>query len=342
MSGKEWKGKRKLISIKDCGLMLEPQQGMSVEEIIGWAEYAERNGYGFILRSDHLLPTFGEKNGIDSPECWTTLGAIASKTDRIKFGPLVSPVGFRNPALLCRMARTLHEFSRGRLVLGVGAGWYKDEYNAHGIEFGSFQARKEKFAEAVRGIIRPLTLAMGKVEFEGRYYKAHIETLPELKHGKIHLIIGGASESIARLASEYADEWNLFSPTIDSIKELKQTILHEKFKEYRREEISNLEEEEEKKKIEISQMGTFVISNTRSGFEQKIEVYKKRRNINDSSEVVIKNLRARGIICGTSEEVIAEIVARNNAGVDKFYFQIIDTKDREMVDTLTETLRSRL
>src|SRR5712691_11860232 len=85
--------------------MLEPQGGMQVGEIIEWAEYAEKAGFGYILRSDHLMPTGGlREEDSPSPECWVTLGAVAPSTNWVAFGPLVTPVGFRNPALLARMA----------------------------------------------------------------------------------------------------------------------------------------------------------------------------------------------------------------------------------------------
>ena len=91
-----------MISIADCGIMLEPQLGMSAADIVNMAHLTERLGFGYLFRSDHLLPTDGRR-GIDSPECWTTLGAIAASTQKVKFGPLVSPVGFRNPALLAKI-----------------------------------------------------------------------------------------------------------------------------------------------------------------------------------------------------------------------------------------------
>lgn len=150
--------------IKDCGLMVEPQEGMTIDELLDVASFAEKKGFGYFFRSDHLLPT-SRKKGLDSPECWVTLGAIAARTRRIRFGPMVSPVGFRNPSLLARMAQTVDAMSRGRLCLGVGAGWYEDEYKAHGIEFPDLETRKRQFTEALE-IIRPLT-QVGRVDFRG-------------------------------------------------------------------------------------------------------------------------------------------------------------------------------
>jgi Luciferase-like monooxygenase len=124
----------------DCGVMLEPQLGMGADQVVKTAELAEGLGFGYFFRSDHLLPTDGRR-GVDSPECWTTLGAVAARTTKVKFGPLVTPLGFRNPALLAKMASTLHSYSRGRLQLAVGAGWYEPEYRAHGYPFPPFRER---------------------------------------------------------------------------------------------------------------------------------------------------------------------------------------------------------
>src|SRR5208282_247239 len=99
-----------MVSIADCGLMLEPQQAMSIKDIVDWATIAEQKNYGYILRSDHLLPIWDSKDR-DSPECWSSLGVLAATTKKIKFGPLVSPIGFRNPALLARMACNLNDYS---------------------------------------------------------------------------------------------------------------------------------------------------------------------------------------------------------------------------------------
>ena len=101
-----------------------------------------------------------------SPESWVTLGAVAASTRRVAFGPLVTPVGFRNPALLARMACTLHSFSDGRLVLGFGAGWFRDEYLTNGYEFPPFRDRFEQLLEALK-IVRPLTEGR-RADFQGK------------------------------------------------------------------------------------------------------------------------------------------------------------------------------
>ena len=149
--------------ISKCGLMLEPQFGMTVRQLVETAKEAESLGFGYLFRSDHLLPT-DDSRGKDSPECWTSLGAVAADTTTIKFGPMVTPLGFRNPALLARMACTLHSFSGGRLQLAVGAGWYEPEYRAHGYEFPSFAVRRMQFEEGLSILLS--MVRDGRVDFE--------------------------------------------------------------------------------------------------------------------------------------------------------------------------------
>ena len=81
--------------LKDFGIMLEPQLGMTMNQLIRTTLQVEEIGFGYLFRSDHLLPTDGRR-GLDSPECWTSLGAIGAATRGIKFGPMVSPIHITN------------------------------------------------------------------------------------------------------------------------------------------------------------------------------------------------------------------------------------------------------
>ncbi|MFI5449035.1 MAG: LLM class flavin-dependent oxidoreductase [Candidatus Bathyarchaeia archaeon] len=304
-----------MTSISQCGIMLEPQQGMSIQEIVDWATYAERNGYGYILRSDHLLP-IGDNKEMDSPECWVSLAAVAATTSRIKFGPLVSPIGFRNPVLLSRMACNLHSYSHGRLVLSVGAGWYKDEYDAAGYEFPKFQVRYERLIESLK-IIKPL-IEGKKVEFKGKHYAAKIACYPG---SKIHLIIGGTNSRIVRAAGEYADEWNS-DITVAAFREKKKLV----------------DDSKGTRQIEYSRMGPFLIAENRKRLEMKL-TQKPELSKMYGSPLKVDELRQRGVLCGSVDEFTSQLNEYSEAGVDKFYFQILDTNDKEMVDLLTDTLR---
>jgi len=304
--------------------MLEPQGGMQVGEILEWAEYAEKAGFGYILRSDHLMPTgVLREEDSPSPECWVTLGAVAASTRRVAFGPLVTPVGFRNPALLARMACTLHSFSEGRLVLGFGAGWFRDEYLANGYEFPPFRVRFEQLLEALK-IVRPLTEGR-RVDFQGKYFAAHTACLPKPK-GKVHLIIGGRTAKVVRAAAQSADEWNIFGPTLELYRKLK-TVLD-----------SNLGG----RRVEVSQMGTFLIGENTRELKENASRHAELFRIAGGADAAIEMLRGRGAFLGTVKEFVGQVNERLEAGIQKFYFQILNTQNREMVNLLTRTLKEEL
>ncbi len=300
-------------------MMLEPQMGLSMDEILGWAKYAETAGYGYLFRSDHFMPTGGGR-GLDSPECWVTLGAVAASTNRIKFGPLVSPVGFRNPALLARMACTLHSFSDGRLVLGFGAGWFQDEYLAHGYEFPPFGVRFEQFQEAL-SIVRPLTEGK-RVDVQGKYFTAHTDCLPKPK-GKVNLIIGGRTPRIVRTAAQIADEWNALSPPLGLYRKLRKVF------------DSSVAGRNDK----VSQMGTFLIGESNRELNGNASRFAKLRGIAGGAEAAIERVKQNGAFCGTVEEFVSQMNERREAGIERFYFQLLDTRNKEMVELLTETLK---
>ena len=305
-----------MVPIRDCGLMLEPQQGMGVKEVVDWGVYAERQGYGYIFRSDHLMPIHGRPEQ-DSTECWVTLGAIAASTNRVKFGPMVSPIGFRNPVLLAQMACNLHSYSKGRLLLGVGAGWYKAEYLAKGYEFPALPVRQEQMMEALE-IIRPL-IDGERVDFKGKYYSAHTTCYPHSK-SRLQLILGGRSSLVRRAGSRYADEFNLFNGSTDDFKQLKQQL------------------SESGRKIVISRAGPFFLARTKSQLQRSM---KTKQTIAAALGIPssIDEFMKHNVLCGDVDQFSTQLRELRKAGVDRFYFDLFDPKDKKMVDLLTQLLK---
>ncbi|MEM0117294.1 MAG: LLM class flavin-dependent oxidoreductase [Conexivisphaerales archaeon] len=299
--------------IEQCGIMLEPQEGLTAVEVVKAARTAERLGFGYLLRSDHLLPTSGRR-GLSSPECWTTLGAIAASTETIGFGPLVSPIGFRNPALLARMASTVNSLSAGRLQLGVGMGWYQDEYRAFGFDFPSFRMRREQLIEGLE-IIRSL-FRDGAVDFKGRYFSISITAQPESRPPR--LVIGGKSPSLVRAASAYADEWNILAPSKEDLTELRKHFSHD---------------------LTISQMGPFIIAEDEPKLKEKLVRRMKLLQVNLSVEEYLKRLRSRNAMIGTPAEFIEQLDERLSWGIQKFYFQTFEPQDEQSLTLLSECLK---
>src|SRR5919202_5050441 len=185
--------------------------------LIRWSELremawtAEAVGIDTLFAADHLLfrhsPPVVMRAGETSSiwEAWTVLSALAEVTERVTLGPLVACTGFRNPALLAKMADTLDEVSDGRLILGLGAGWHQPEYDAFGYPFDHLAGR---FEEAL-GIIVPL-LREGEVDFVGRYYTARECVLRPRgpRPAGPPIWIGACGPRMVRLAARYADVFN--------------------------------------------------------------------------------------------------------------------------------------
>ena len=168
------------------------------------AQVAEAVGFDSLWFGDHLLARF-ETGTFGCWEAWSLLAAIAAVTRRIALGPLVSCTGYRNPALLAKMADTVDEISGGRLILGVGAGWHEPEYAAFGYPFDH---RVGRFAEALQ-IIHSL-LREGYVDFAGEYYQAReCELRPRgPRASRIPLLVGSHGPRMLDLTARYADLWN--------------------------------------------------------------------------------------------------------------------------------------
>ncbi|MHA2237711.1 MAG: LLM class flavin-dependent oxidoreductase, partial [Candidatus Hodarchaeales archaeon] len=122
--------------------------------------------------SDHFIPPYPDANleAESALEGWSLLTATAAVTNRVQLGVLVTGNTYRNPALLAKMAATVDQISNGRLILGIGASWFKQEHEAFGWEFPSVKERCDRLEEAVE-LIKMLFTAEGPIDYNGRYYK---------------------------------------------------------------------------------------------------------------------------------------------------------------------------
>jgi alkanesulfonate monooxygenase SsuD/methylene tetrahydromethanopterin reductase-like flavin-dependent oxidoreductase (luciferase family) len=172
-------------------------------EMRGFAAHAEAIGLDSLWVCDHFLSGPADRPAEAIHEGWTIVAALAASTSTIELGQLVMCVSFRSPALLAKMAVTADGVSGGRLVLGLGAGWYDPEYLAFGFPTDHRVAR---FEEALQ-IIGPL-LRGERLTFAGRYHQTRGAVLLPPPDRPIPILVAGHRPRMLRLTARYADAWN--------------------------------------------------------------------------------------------------------------------------------------
>lgn len=166
------------------------------------ARTIEDCGLDSIWVGDHLL--YRDPRGARGPfEAWTSLAALAEATSRVELGPLVASTSFHSPAMLAKMAATVDEISGGRLILGLGAGWNRVEYDAFGFPYDHRASRFEEAFTIIRALIRE-----GRVEFDGEFYTLRgMELLPAAR-SDMKILIGSNGPRMLRATMAHADMWN--------------------------------------------------------------------------------------------------------------------------------------
>jgi len=167
------------------------------------ARTADDSGIASLFRSDHFFCA----RQADSLEAYISLALAAAETTRLRLGTLVTPIMFRTPVDIGRMAAHIDALSGGRFVLGLGIGWNEEEHGAYGLPFPSVSERFERLEEAI-GVCRTLWSPSGG-SFRGRYFTlTDVDCRPKPASPRLPILIGGGGERRAlRLVAKYADEW---------------------------------------------------------------------------------------------------------------------------------------
>src|SRR5829696_2909870 len=203
----------------DVALMIEGQLGVNWQRWQRLARVAEDDGYAGLYRSDHFTDPEGPH--LDALELWTSLTWLATSTARISFGPVVSPVSFRDPRIAAWQAAAIHDLAPGRLRFGLGAGWNEREHEEWGFDLLGLDARFQRFAEALE-IVTRLLQTEGPVSFSGEFYELDgAELVPNpVNQGRLPIVIGGNGQHrTLPLAARFADEWNGVYLSADGFRE---------------------------------------------------------------------------------------------------------------------------
>src|SRR3954452_10155815 len=190
-----------------------------VERFVPWPEYldlalrAEAAGYDSIWVGDHLIYDLPDGSTRGPYEAWTTLAALATATERVQLGPLVASTSFHAPAMLAKHAATVDAISGGRLIVGLGGGWNRREFDAFGFPY---DRRVSRFAEAL-AVIAPL-LRDGRTTFHGEFYDVDDCVLDPgpAREGGPPIMLGSNSPRMLSIALPVVDAWNVWWSIYDN------------------------------------------------------------------------------------------------------------------------------
>jgi F420-dependent oxidoreductase-like protein len=287
----------------EIAIMIEGQDGLTWPRWQRIASAVEDLGFAGLYRSDHY--TNANPPDKESLELWVSLTWLASHTSRIEFGPLVTPVSFRQPTMTARMAGAVDDLSGGRLTLGLGAGWQEREHTNYGWELMDVPERFARFEEGLR-IIRHLLHKEEPLEFEGVYYHLHEAVLlprPQRPDGPPILIGGNGPRRTLPLAARYADEWNGVYLNPRRFAELNETL-----------DSLLAASGREPGDVRRSLMTGILFGHDTAEVERKLAGRNR----------TAAEMRERGAAVGTGEEIAAQLDAWAGAGVQRIMLQWLE------------------
>lgn len=303
----------------DISIMIEGQDGLSWPRWQRLAQAAEDLGFYGLYRSDHFSPPQGDIG--DQLETWVSFTWLAANTSRITFGPLVSPISFRNPSVLAWQASGVDALAGGRLRLGLGAGWQEREHEAFGFDLLDTDARFARFEEGIQ-VVKSLTRSTGPVSFNGDYFtlkEAMLSPRSPRDDGPPLVIGGNGPRRTLPLAAKYADEWNaVYLPPHD-------------FRE-RCVRLDELLEQEGRQPGDVKRtlMTRGVVAEDDAAL---------RRKIDDETKA---NVLGRGGIIGTPNEIVELLGQHAEAGVEGVMLQWLDMDDISGLETIASRVFPQL
>ncbi len=298
----------------DFRVFVEPQQGATYGDQLAVARAAEAAGYSAFFRSDHYTAMSGD--GLPGPtDSWVTLGAIARETASIRLGTLVTSATFRYPGPLAIAVAQVDEMSRGRVELGLGAGWFEAEHTAYAIPFPPLGERFDRLTEQLSIITGLWTTPPGETfDFTGTHYTvANSPALPKpVQEPHPPIIIGGAgAKRTPALTAAFASEFNLPFAPVDVART-----------QYER--VASALADTGRAADSLTYSAAFVVCAGRD--EQEIA----RRAAAIGREV--DEMRSNSPLVGTPTEIVDKLGSYLQIGVQRVYLQLLDMSDLDHLD----------
>ena len=300
----------------EIAIMIEGQNGLTWPRWQKIARLVEDAGFIGLFRSDHF--TNANPPNLDSLELWTSLTWLADNTQRIEFGPLVTPFSFRHPAFTARMASAVDDLSGGRLTLGLGAGWQEREHHLFGFDLLEPKSRFDRFEEGMEVVTR-LLQSDEPVTFEGQYFQIRGGTLlpRPLRKGGPRILVGGEGKRTLAYVARYAVEWNCVMQSPKQFSRLNDR-LNKMLTEAGRQPES----------VRRSMMTNCIFGKDESSLQAKIAA--RRRTLEE--------LQQRGVIAGEPSAIKEQLQVLEQAGLQRIMLQWLDLDDLDGMEALAKAV----
>ena len=288
----------------EVSIMIEGQQGLTWPRWQRLARAAEELGFYGLFRSDHFVLPNGEYD--DALETWISFAWLASHTQRISFGPMVSPISFRNPSILAWQAAAIDSLAGGRLRVGLGAGWNEFEHKAFGFHLGSLDERFARLEDGLN-IVKQLTRSPEPTSYHGKEFSIEDAMLiprSPRADGPPIVIGGNGPKRTLPLVAKYADEWNAVFLDTAGIQERNNRL----------DELL-VEEGRQPGDVKRTLMTRGLVARTDAELAEK------------ESPERIAELRERGAVVGTPNEMVERLGQIAEAGVAGVQLQWMDLDD---------------
>jgi len=295
--------------VTQIGIMSEGQEGLSWERWRRICHDTDTLGFASLRRSDHLISLMSSPDR-ECIECWTSLALAAEWTKRIEFGPMVSPMTFRLPRVLAKVAAAVDALSGGRLILGVGAGWNENEHRVFDIPF---YTERERFERLDRGI--------------NEMHEIWATTYPKPARRPIPLLLGGkgAKRTLPLVARE-ATEWNLSRLDAEMFRQRRE-VLEQCCREIGRDPAT----------IRRSVMTTYIIGRDRDELRDRAltlrDVIPSLKGLD--AEQVLEKMRLQAFV-GTPDVIAEQMREHAKLGVDLFMLQHFVLDDGDALELLAK------
>ncbi len=308
-------------------LSIEIQEGLSYAQTLALTQRAEDLGFEASLLAEHYYPSgaLDQYPGVPvSADAWIYLAGLARDTRRIRLGTLVSPVTFRHPVVLAKLAATLDQLSEGRAELGIGAGWLEPEHTAYGFDFPA-PARRADLLEEQLQVITGLW-SQDPFSHAGSAYtlQAASFTPKPVQRPRPTIIVGGRTTSrrLPRLAARYADDFVIGQPTPDEARHVRSLL-----------DAACAANTRDPATVALSAFAPIAVGANADEVERHLQTY---RASNPQYVRMMDNLSTW--LIGTPTQIRAQLEALSAAGVARVMVSVNCDQHQDMLPLLAQAL----